>query len=132
MTGAMTWTGLDVHARSTHAPATDTMTGELVRKKFGPGVDEPVGWFQPHNKGLHYPADPPTVEEIIAVMDAAGDDAGAVRLRGLIVVLWCAGLRVIEALALIESELRSRRDPVPSRQGRQTSRGWHGSRLAPT
>jgi hypothetical protein len=27
----------------------------------------------PRNKGLRYPADPPTVEEIIAVMRAAGD-----------------------------------------------------------
>jgi hypothetical protein len=26
-------------------------------------------------KGLRYPADPPTVDEIIAVMRAAGDDA---------------------------------------------------------
>ena len=30
MTGTMTWVGLDVHARSTHAAAIDTMTGELV------------------------------------------------------------------------------------------------------
>jgi hypothetical protein len=29
----------------------------------------------PRNKGLRYPADPPTVEEIIAVMCAAGDSA---------------------------------------------------------
>jgi hypothetical protein len=28
----------------------------------------------PRNKGLRYPPDPPTVEEIIAVMRAAGDD----------------------------------------------------------
>jgi len=35
------------------------------------------------NKGLHYPADPPTVEEIIAVMRVAGDDAQGIRLRGL-------------------------------------------------
>ena len=28
----------------------------------------------PRNKGQRYPADPPTVEEIIAVMHAAGDD----------------------------------------------------------
>jgi hypothetical protein len=27
----------------------------------------------PRNKGLRYPADPPTVEEIVAVMRAAGD-----------------------------------------------------------
>jgi len=28
----------------------------------------------PRNKGLRYPADPPQVEEIIAVMRTAGDD----------------------------------------------------------
>jgi hypothetical protein len=27
----------------------------------------------PRNKGLHYPADPPTIEEIVAVIRAAGD-----------------------------------------------------------
>jgi hypothetical protein len=27
----------------------------------------------PRNKGLRYPADPPTIEEIVAVMRAAGD-----------------------------------------------------------
>jgi hypothetical protein len=35
-------------------------------------------------------------------MRAAGDDADAMRLRGLIVVLWRAGLRISEALALNE------------------------------
>src|SRR3954447_11251227 len=53
----------------------------------------------PHNKGLHYPADPPTIEEIIAVMRASGDDAHGRRLRALIVILWRAGLRIQEALA---------------------------------
>ncbi len=41
----------------------------------------------PRNKGLRYPADPPTVGEIIAVMRAAGESPQAVRLRGVIVVL---------------------------------------------
>ena len=45
------------------------------------------------NKGVRYPADPPTVEEIVAVMRSAGDTAYGRRLRGLIVVLWRAGLR---------------------------------------
>jgi hypothetical protein len=40
----------------------------------------------PANKGLRYPADPPTVEEIIAVMRAAGAGAHGQRLRGLIVI----------------------------------------------
>jgi hypothetical protein len=54
----------------------------------------------PRNKGMHYPADPPTVEEIVAVMRHAADDRHGYRLHGLIVVLWRAGLRVQEALAL--------------------------------
>jgi hypothetical protein len=41
----------------------------------------------PRKKGLRYPADPPKVEEIIAVRSAAGDDAHGRRLRGLTVVL---------------------------------------------
>ena len=49
----------------------------------------------PRNKGLRYPADPPTIEEIIAVMRAAGDSADGVRLRALIVILWRAGLRIV-------------------------------------
>src|SRR6476659_5878911 len=51
----------------------------------------------PRNKGQRYPADPPTVEEIVAVMRAAGDGRHRCRLRGLIVVLWRAGLRIHEA-----------------------------------
>jgi len=56
----------------------------------------------PGNKGLRYPADPPKVEEIIAVMRAAGECPHGRRLRGLIVVLWRAGLRIQEALALAD------------------------------
>jgi len=44
-------------------------------------------------KGRRYPADPPTVEEIIAVMGEAGDSADGMRLRALIVILWRAAYR---------------------------------------
>jgi hypothetical protein len=50
----------------------------------------------PRNKGVRYPADPPAVEEIVAVMRAAGDRAHGHRLRALIVVfggLDCASTR---------------------------------------
>jgi hypothetical protein len=53
----------------------------------------------PRNKGLQYPPDPPTVEEIIAVMRVAGETPDGLRLRGMVVVLCRAGLRVGEALA---------------------------------
>lgn len=45
MSQTMTWVGLDVHARSTHAAAIDTMTGELRRARFGPGVEAPLAWL---------------------------------------------------------------------------------------
>ncbi len=41
----------------------------------------------PRNKGLRYPADPPSIEEIVAVMRCAGDRSEGLRLRGLIIVL---------------------------------------------
>jgi hypothetical protein len=61
----------------------------------------------PHNKGQRYPADPPKVEEIIAVMRAAGDDAHGCRLRGLIVILWRAGLRISRAATRASSTASS-------------------------
>ncbi|MGH2946159.1 MAG: tyrosine-type recombinase/integrase [Solirubrobacteraceae bacterium] len=72
----------------------------------------------PRNKGLRYPADPPKVEEIIAVMRAAGDDAHGRRLRGLIVILWRAGLRIQEALALVEADLDQRCGALLVRRGK--------------
>jgi site-specific recombinase XerD len=72
----------------------------------------------PRNRGVHYPADPPKVEEIIAVMRAAGDDAHGRRLRGLIVILWRAGLRIQEALALAEGDLDQRRGALLVRRGK--------------
>jgi site-specific recombinase XerD len=59
----------------------------------------------PRNKGRRYPADPPTTEEIIAVMRCAGATPYGLRARALVVLLWRAGLRVSEALALAESDL---------------------------
>jgi Phage integrase family len=72
----------------------------------------------PHNKGLRYPADPPKVEEIIAVMRTAGDRAHGRRLRGLIVIMWRAGLRIQEALALTEGDLDPRRGSLLVRRGK--------------
>ena len=72
----------------------------------------------PRNKGLRYPADPPTVEEIVAVMRAAGDGADGARLRALIVILWRAGLRIGEALDLAETDLDRSRGAVLVRRGK--------------
>jgi site-specific recombinase XerD len=91
----------------------------------------------PHNKRLRYPADPPNVEEIVAVMGAAGDDSHGRRLRGLIVVLWRAGLRIQEALALSEADLDQRRGALLVRRGKGDRRrevgmdAWGWEQLQP-
>jgi integrase len=61
----------------------------------------------PRNKGEQYPADLPTVEEIVAVMRAIGDRPNGRRLRSLIVLLWRAGLRISEALSNCTARLRA-------------------------
>jgi integrase len=72
----------------------------------------------PRNKGLRYPADPPTVTEIVAVMQIVGDGLHGRRLRGLVAVLWRAGLRIDEALALHEADLDRRRGSLLVRRGK--------------
>jgi uncharacterized protein YbcI len=72
----------------------------------------------PRNKGQQYPADPPSIEEIIAVMRKAGDDRHGSRVRALIAVLWRGGLRVQEALSLGEQDLDQRRGSLLVRRGK--------------
>ncbi len=76
----------------------------------------------PWNKGRRYPPDPPTVEEIIAVMRAVGDDPDGLRLRGVVVMLWRAGLRISEALTLNETDLDPDRGAVLIRHGKGDKR----------
>lgn len=66
----------------------------------------------PPNKGRSYPPDPPRVEEIIAVMRTAGQDPHGLRIRARIAVLWRAGLRISEALALTEGDVDRTRGSV--------------------
>src|SRR5215203_3561949 len=91
----------------------------------------------PRNKGRLYPADPPPVEEIIAVMRQTADDRRGARLRALIIVLWRGGLRIQEALALGERDLDSRRGSLLVRQGKGGRRreigmdAWGWEQLSP-
>jgi site-specific recombinase XerD len=66
----------------------------------------------PRNKGMRYPADPPTVDEIVAVIRHTSGGRHGWRARAMIVVLWRAGLRVQEALALAERDLDHRRGSI--------------------
>ena len=91
----------------------------------------------PRNKGMRYPADPPTIEEIVLVMRQAGEHAHGLRLRGLIVVLWRAGLRISEALGLMESDLDPARGSILVRHGKGDKRrevgmdSWGWEQLGP-
>lgn len=91
----------------------------------------------PGNKGRRYPADPPTVEEIVAVMRQAGARIDGRRARALIVVLWRAGLRISEALALNETDLDLKRGSILVRRGKGGKRrtvgmdAWAWDQLAP-
>ena len=80
----------------------------------------------PRNKGMRYPPDPPTVEEIVLVMRHAGDRTHGLRLRGLIVVMWRTGLRISETLALTESDLDADRGAILVRHGKGDKRGEVG------
>jgi transposase len=46
MLETMTYVGLDVHARSTHAAAVDVASGELRRARFGGGSDDVIAWLR--------------------------------------------------------------------------------------
>jgi site-specific recombinase XerD len=72
----------------------------------------------PRNKGLRYPPDPPTVEEIVAVMRQAGGGAHGARMRAFIVLLWRAGLRINEALTVTEHDLERGAGSVLVRHGK--------------
>jgi site-specific recombinase XerD len=91
----------------------------------------------PRNKGQTYPADPPTVDEIVAVMRQAGDNRHGHRLNALVVVLWRAGLRIREALSLIETDLDQRRGSILVRHGKNDRRrevgmdAWAWSAIEP-
>jgi transposase len=53
MPGTLTWVGMDVHARSTHAAAIDLVSGEIQRMRFGPGVEAPVAWLAELSGPVH-------------------------------------------------------------------------------
>lgn len=76
----------------------------------------------PANKDQRYAADPPTVDEIIAIMRVARNAPYGNRLNGLIVVLWRAGLRINEALSLTETDLEQRRGSISVRHGKNDRR----------
>lgn len=59
----------------------------------------------PPNKGRKFPAEPLRPREVLALMDACGRGHAGKRDRALIAVMWRAGLRVSEALALLPKDI---------------------------
>ena len=99
----------------------------LGRRRSPAAVPGYLAGRPPRSKGRRYPADPPRTEEIIAVMRCSGTGRHGARARGLIVVLWRAGLRIQEALASPSSiSIRARLDPGAARQERPPPRGRDG------
>src|SRR5947209_14888092 len=82
----------------------------------------------PRNKGDQYPADPPTVEEIVGVMRTVGDRSDGHRLRALIVLLWAC--RPEDQRSARSAGKRPRpfswRGARSAREGRQAPRGRNG------
>lgn len=73
MTETMTWVGLDVHARSTHAAAIDRESGELTRARLGAGVEEVVAWLQGLPQPIHGCYEPgPTGYALYRATEAGG------------------------------------------------------------
>jgi site-specific recombinase XerD len=91
----------------------------------------------PGNNGQRYAPDPPTVDEIIAVMRNAAHARYGNRLNGLIGVLWRPGLRINEALSPAETDLEERRGSILVRHGKNDRRrqvgmdAWGWTALVP-
>src|SRR3954471_5256639 len=90
----------------------------LGRRRSPAAVPGYLAGRRSRSNGRRYPPDPPRTEEIIAVMRCCGDGRHGARVRGLIAVLWRAGLRIQEALDLGELDLDPRRGSVLVRSGK--------------
>ena len=66
---------------------TDLPTLDVAGRRRSPATMPGYHAGRRANKGMQYPADPPTVDEIVAVMRHTADDRHGFRLRAIIVVL---------------------------------------------
>ncbi|MEJ7824908.1 MAG: site-specific integrase [Solirubrobacteraceae bacterium] len=91
----------------------------------------------PGNKGRRFPANPPTIEEIVRLLQTCSDDDYGMRCRALLILLWRAGLRISEALALTEQDLDPAGNAITVRNGKGGKRrivgidDWGWSELQP-
>lgn len=71
-----------------------------------------------HNRGKKFPPTPPSPEEVVAIINAMPDTPVGRRNRALTIVLWRAGLRISEALALIPSDINLRDQTITVQCGK--------------
>src|SRR5581483_8616188 len=72
----------------------------------------------PPNKGKRYPPQPLTGREVLSLLEACGRGPCGKRNRAMIVVMWRAGLRCAEMLALTPRDLDLDRGYVSVRHGK--------------
>jgi site-specific recombinase XerD len=122
------------------APEMEVLPALLDARGYKRGLATLPGFHKgriPKSKGRTYPPDPPTVEEIVAVVNACHETPAGRRTRAIIILLWRAGLRISEALALIDSDLDRREGSVLVRHGKGDKRrivamdDWAWDRLQP-
>ncbi len=122
--GGASWIGWDASQRGEPV----TSSGSTIRVSAAGRRRSPAtmpGYLAgrvPRNKGMQCPPDPPRAEEIVLVMRQAGHDRHGLRVRALIAVLWRAGLRISEALALNETDVDERRGSLLIRHGKGDKR----------
>jgi integrase len=80
----------------------------------------------PPNAGHKYPPEPLTREEVARVLAACGRGAAGYRNRALIVVLYRAGLRISEALALYPKDIDTKAGAISVLEGKGRKHGTVG------
>lgn len=98
-------------ARGRRRPAS-TLPGNLNPRKGVP----------PKSKGRKYEPDPPTVDEIVLFLQTCPDNVYGRRMQALVILLWRSGLRISEAVALEERDLRAHNGELVVRHGKGDKR----------
>ena len=70
------------------------------------------------NKGKTYPPEPPTAADIVKLIQACPNTAKGRRQRALMTTLWRTGMRISEALDLVESDLNQEEKTILIRRGK--------------
>jgi integrase len=115
-------------SRTTNGWSDEAYLSRIPGRSGNPRERNSLWHYGPGNGAIQLD-DPPTVDEIVAVMRHTPNDRHGRRLRAMIVVLWRAGLRIQEAPALTEHDLDERRGSLLVRHGKGGRRRDVSSRL---